>query len=101
MRLWSRRQLGPEDGRGSAGTPLTRMTPVDCEFEADPAVATAFPPVRSLGGCDDAGRTSRSELTRWVAGGTSGVRSHRVELEAASLIPDSDTYEAGDVADPG
>ena len=73
----------------------SRMTPVDCEFEADTGGRYRI----SARVTDDAGRTSRSELTRWVAGGTSGVRSHRVELEAASLIPDSDTYEAGDVAE--
>ena len=73
----------------------SRHTPVECEFEADTGGRYRI----SAHVADDAGRTSRSEMTRWVAGGSSGVRSQRVELEAASLIPDSETYEAGDVAE--
>ena len=74
---------------------VSEQTPVDCEFAAD------------LGGryrisadvVDDAGRTSRSELTRWVAGAGGGAPSRRIDLEAANLIPDAESYAAGDTAE--
>ncbi len=69
--------------------------PVACEFEA------------SVGGryridanvADDAGRTNRSEMTRWVTGSRSGVPSRNVELESVDLVPDAETYAAGDTAE--
>lgn len=69
--------------------------PVACEFEA------------ALGGryridatvVDDAGRTNRSEMTRWVTGGKSGVPSRNVELESVNLVPDAETYAVGDTAE--
>ena len=69
--------------------------PVTCEFEA------------SIGGSyridanvvDDDGRTNRSEMTRWVTGGRSGVPSRSVELESVNLVPDAETYAAGDTAE--
>ena len=48
---------------------------------------------------DDAGRTNRSEMTRWVTGGKSGVPSRSVELESVNLVPDAETYAAGDTAE--
>ena len=38
-------------------------------------------------------------MTRWVAGGRSGAPSRRVDLEAANLIPDAESYAAGDTAE--
>ena len=69
--------------------------PVTCEFET------------SIGGSyridanvvDDAGRTNRSEMTRWVTGSRSGVPSRSVELESVNLVPDAETYAAGDAAE--
>ena len=69
--------------------------PVTCEFET------------SIGGSyridanvvDDAGRTNRSEMTRWVTGSRSGVPSRSVELESVNLVPDAETYAAGDTAE--
>ncbi|MDE0162531.1 MAG: MG2 domain-containing protein [Acidimicrobiaceae bacterium] len=74
---------------------VSQQTPVECEFAA------------GIGGryrisahvVDDAGRTNRSELTRWVAGSRSGVPSRRIDLEAANLIPDAETYASGDTAE--
>ena len=74
---------------------VSEQTPLGCEFAA------------GIGGryrisahvVDDAGRTSRSELTRWVAGARSGVPSRRIDLEAANLIPDAESYAAGDTAE--
>lgn len=74
---------------------VSEQTPIECEFTA------------GLGGryrisahvVDDAGRTSRSELTRWVAGSRTGVPSRRIDLEGANLIPDAESYAAGDTAE--
>ena len=69
--------------------------PVTCEFEA--AVGGRYRIDANV--VDDSGRTNRSELTRWVTGGKSGVPSRNVELESATLVPDSETYAAGDTAE--
>ena len=74
---------------------VSRQTPIECEFAADVGGRYRI----SADVVDDAGRTSRSELTRWVAGGKNGVPSRRVDLEAANLIPDAETYAAGDTAE--
>ena len=73
----------------------SQQTPVDCEFAA------------STGGryriaaqvADDSGRTSRTEITRWVSGGKAVVSSRNVELQAVELIPDAETYAEGDIAE--
>ena len=71
------------------------QTPVDCEFAAETGgryrIATQV--------VDDSGRTSRTEITRWVSGGKAVVSSRSVELEAVELIPDAETYAEGDVAE--
>ena len=72
----------------------SQETPVDCEFAAETGgryrIATRV--------TDDSGRTSRTEITRWVSGGKSVVSSRNVELEAVELIPDAETYAEGDIA---
>lgn len=70
-------------------------SPVTCEFGA------------TVGGryridadvTDDAGRANRSELTRWVTGNRSGVPSRNIQLENVNLVPDAETYAAGDTAE--
>ena len=47
---------------------------------------------------DDQGRVNESSFTRWVSGGRRSA-SRRVEQETATLIPDKETYEPGDVAE--
>ena len=74
---------------------VSEQTPVDCEFAADIGGRYRI----SANVVDDAGRTSRSELTRWVAGARSGAPSRRIDLEAANLIPDAESYAAGDTAE--
>ena len=73
----------------------SQQTPVDCEFAARTGgryrIATQV--------VDDSGRTSRTEITRWVSSGKSVVSSRGVELEAVELIPDAETYAEGDVAE--
>lgn len=69
--------------------------PVQCEFEA--AVGGRYRIDAAV--VDDAGRTNRSELTRWVSGASDSVRSRNVELETANLIPDAQAYAAGDTAE--
>ena len=74
---------------------VSEQTPVDCEFTAD--IGGRYRISASV--ADDAGRMSRSELTRWVSGARSGVPSRRVDLEAANLIPDAESYAPGDTAE--
>ena len=73
----------------------SQQTPVDCEFAARTGgryrIATQV--------VDNSGRTSRTEITRWVSSGKSVVSSRGVELEAVELIPDTETYAEGDVAE--
>lgn len=73
----------------------SRLEPVSCEFEAAAGGRYRI----SAHVVDDAGRTSRTEVTRWVTGGLAGVPSRNVELEAVELIPDAETHAAGDVAE--
>ena len=74
---------------------VSQQTPVGCEFA--PGIGGRYRISAHV--VDDAGRTNRSELTRWVAGSRSGVPSRRIDLEAANLIPDAETYAAGDTAE--
>ena len=74
---------------------VSEQTPVGCEFAAGIGGRYRI----SANVVDDAGRTSRSELTRWVAGARSGPPSRRIDLEAANLIPDAESYAAGDTAE--
>ena len=73
----------------------SQETPVECEFAARSGgryrIATHV--------VDDSGRTSRTEITRWVSGGKPVVRSRNVALEAVEIIPDAETYAEGDVAE--
>ena len=69
--------------------------PVTCEFEA--VIGGRYRIDANV--VDDAGRTNRSELTRWVTGSRSGVPSRNIELENANLVPDAETYAAGDTAE--
>ena len=47
---------------------------------------------------DDDGQSNRSQMTRWVSGGTS-VPTRNIELEAVTLVPDADEYAPGDTAE--
>jgi len=87
---WTEVAVDPETCEAVSG-----QTPVGCEFAADIGGRYRI----SAHVVDDAGRTSRSELTRWVAGARSGPPSRRIDLETANLIPDADSYAAGDTAE--
>ncbi|MYC46214.1 MAG: hypothetical protein F4X49_11810 [Acidimicrobiia bacterium] len=69
--------------------------PVVCEFAADQGGRYRI----SAQVVDDSGRRSRSEMTRWVSGAKDSVPSRGVELEAVNLVPDVETYAAGDTAE--
>ena len=73
----------------------SQQTPVECEFAAETGGRYRI----AARVVDDSGRTSRTEITRWVSGGKSVVSSRNVELEAVELIPDAETYAEGDVAE--
>lgn len=47
---------------------------------------------------DSLGRTNQTTLTRWVSGGQQPP-ARNVEQEEATLIPDKETYQPGDVAE--
>ena len=47
---------------------------------------------------DDQGRTSRTELTRWVSG-AEGPPSRNVEQEQLTVVPDREEYRPGDTAE--
>ncbi|MYB28031.1 MAG: hypothetical protein F4X38_02720 [Acidimicrobiaceae bacterium] len=87
---WTEVPVDPETCEAVAA-----QMPVDCEFATDIGGRYRI----SAHVVDDAGRTSRSELTRWVAGSRSGPPSRRIDLETANLIPDAETYAAGDTAE--
>ena len=70
-------------------------SPVVCEFEA--AVGGRYRIDASV--LDAAGRANRSELTLWVSGARGAVPSRNIELETARLVPDAETYAAGDTAE--
>ena len=75
--------------------PTSEQTPVACEFTAGTGgryrIAARI--------VDDSGRAGRSELTLWVSGAKEGVPSRGVELESVNLVPDLETYAAGDTAE--
>ena len=73
----------------------SRQTPAECEFEADTGGRYRI----AAHVVDDSGRTSRTEVTRWVSGVKDVVPSRDVELEEVELIPDSETYATGDTAE--
>ena len=73
----------------------SRPEPVNCEFEAAAGGRYRI----SAHVVDDAGRTSRTEITRWVSGGEAVVWSRNLELEDVELVPDAETYAAGDTAE--
>ncbi len=71
------------------------LVPVDCEFAAEAGGRYRI----AARVTDDSGRTSRTEMTRWVSGAKSVVTSRGVALEAVELIPDAETYAVGDTAE--
>ncbi len=68
--------------------------PVECEFTTD--IGGTYQIVATV--TDDAGRSSRTEITRWVSGGT--IRPERnVVQQEVTLIPDKQKYAPGDQAE--
>jgi uncharacterized protein YfaS (alpha-2-macroglobulin family) len=68
--------------------------PVSCTFETE--VGGKY---QITGTVTDAfGRKNESQFTRWVSGGQRPP-SRKVELETATLIPDQESYQPGDVAE--
>jgi len=67
--------------------------PVSCTFT--PAVAGTYRITATV--TDTAGRTSRSQLTRWVAGSDGSVDSS-VQQQQLTLVPDKKQYRPGEAA---
>lgn len=75
-------------------TVTSAADPVPCTF-APPAGGTYT--VRATV-ADDAGRTSVSEITRWVSG-AEAIPRRSVEREDLILVPDAEEYQAGTTAE--
>jgi uncharacterized protein YfaS (alpha-2-macroglobulin family) len=67
--------------------------PVTCAFQTPIGGTYRITAVIS----DARGRKNRSQITRWVSGGKIPA-ARKVEQEQATLIPDQETYQPGDVA---
>ncbi len=65
--------------------------PVECRFET--AVGGSYEIVATV--ADDDGRENRTEVNRWVSGG-SGRPERNVQQETLTLIPDAEEYAPGD-----
>jgi len=68
--------------------------PVACTFSTDEGGSYRITATVT----DDEGRLNQSSFTRWVSGGRQPA-ARRVEQETATLIPDKERYEPGDVAE--
>lgn len=69
---------------------ISAAAPVSCTFH--PAAAGTYRITATV--TDDMGRTSRSQLTRWVAG-LDGAVDNSVELQQLTLVPDQKVYQPG------
>jgi len=67
--------------------------PVSCTFETDEGGTYSITATVT----DDAGRSNRSELTRWVSGGNARP-TRNIEQEQVTLISDKAEYAPGDTA---
>jgi len=67
---------------------------VDCEFDTPAGGRYRITAVVA----DDDGGSSRTELTRWVAG-SDAVPNRTLQAEVATLVPDGSEYVAGDTAE--
>ncbi len=80
-----------------ADTQTCRVTsgtdPVTCTFR--PTAAGTYQITATV--TDDSGRSSRSQLTRWVAG-PDGALDSSVQLQQLTLVPDKKEYQPGDTA---
>ena len=70
------------------------LEPVTCTF--DTAIGGRYQITATI--TDELGRENMSRITRWVSGGQRPP-SREVEQEEVTLIPDSDSYQPGDVAE--
>jgi uncharacterized protein YfaS (alpha-2-macroglobulin family) len=74
--------------------PLTSgPEPLECRFTTDSGGTYRITALVT----DEFGRASRTEITRWVSGGSS-TPDRGLQLETLITVPDRETYAAGDVA---
>ncbi len=86
---WQEQAVDPQECTvGSA------IEPVTCTFQTPAGGRYQVTAVVS----DEMGRENMSQLTRWVSGGELPP-AREVEQEEATLIPDKETYQPGDVAE--
>ncbi|MBI5963816.1 MAG: hypothetical protein HY863_10110 [Chloroflexi bacterium] len=72
---------------------LSTPEPATCSFETP--IGGSYQITATV--TDELGRKNQSRFTRWVSGGQQPP-SRKVEQEKVTLIPDKETYQAGDVA---
>ncbi|MBI9043861.1 MAG: hypothetical protein JEZ06_05205 [Anaerolineaceae bacterium] len=70
------------------------MEPVSCSFETPLGGRYQITALTT----DSMGRKNQSSFTRWVSG-SEQAPSRKVEMETATLIPDKETYQPGDIAE--
>ena len=70
------------------------LEPVSCTFDTE--VGGEYQITATV--TDAFGRKNESQFTRWVSGGPRPP-SRKVELETATLIPDRESYQPGDLAE--
>ncbi|MCI0397330.1 MAG: MG2 domain-containing protein [Chloroflexi bacterium] len=85
---------GEEDVDVQECTVQSAAEPVSCTF--DTMLGGSYRITASV--TDDQGRLNQSQFTRWVSGGEQ-IPARNVEQETATLIPDKETYQPGDVAE--
>ncbi len=79
---------------GQNCTITSASEPVTCTFTTEKGGTYEITAVVT----DNQGRQNQSKFTRWVSGGTQPVQ-RQVEHESATLIPDRQEYQPGDVAE--
>ncbi len=86
---WTQEEVDPQECQiGST------IEPVSCTF--DTSIGGRYQITAHI--TDTLGRVNRSSITRWVSGGQQPP-SREVEQETATLIPDKENYQPGDVAE--
>ena len=86
---WQEQEVDPQECAVESG-----FEPVACTFTTE--IGGRYQITATL--TDDQGRQNQSQITRWVSGGEQPP-SRKVEQEVATLIPDKDSYQPGDVAE--
>ncbi|MBT3390794.1 MAG: hypothetical protein HN413_10310 [Chloroflexi bacterium] len=86
---WQEQEVDPQECAVQSGS-----EPVNCTFSTE--IGGRYQITAAI--TDEQERQNQSRITRWVSGGEQPP-SREVEQETATLIPDKDSYQPGDVAE--